>query len=70
MEIRLIIAKKMKELRQDSQLTQNKISQILGVNRVSYNRYENNEREIPIEILCKLADYYEVSLDYLVGRED
>lgn len=60
---------KLKELRLENELTQSKVAEILKVSRVVYNRYENNQREIPIELLCILADYYNVSLDYLVGRE-
>ena len=64
------ISEKLKELRIDNKLSQSDIGKIINVSRVVYNRYENDQREIPIELLCKLADFYKVSLDYLAGREE
>ena len=64
-----IVSKKLKGLRHEHNLSQSAVAGIIGVSRVVYNRYENNQREIPIEFLCVLADYYDVSMDYLVGRE-
>ena len=64
-----VVCEKLKELRIEHNLSQQKIAQILKVSRVVYNRYENNQREIPLELLCKLADFYNVTLDYLAGRE-
>ena len=61
---------KLKELRQEKDLTQAQVAEILNVSRVVYNRYENEKRLIPIEVLWALADYYQVTIDYLVGRED
>ena len=61
---------KLKELREESKLTQEQVAGILKVSRIVYNRYENCTRTIPIEALWALADYYKVSIDYLVGRED
>lgn len=59
---------KIRALREDNDLTQEKISQILSCSQRAYSHYENGTRQIPIEALIKLADYYNVSLDYLVGR--
>lgn len=64
------IGKKLKELRIEKGLTQAQIAQVLKVSRTVYNRYENNTRTITIELLCELANYYEVTLDYICGRED
>ena len=64
------ICEKLKELRLKKGLSQNSVAKIINVSRVVYNRYENDQREIPLELLCSLADYYKVSLDYLAGRED
>lgn len=61
---------KLKELRIDNELTQLQVANLLQVSRVVYNRYENAQRTIPIEILWILADYYKVTIDYIVGRED
>lgn len=45
------------------------IAEYLNCDRSLYAKYEREERVLPLEILVKLADYYGVSLDYLVGRE-
>ena len=60
---------RLKELRKAKGITQLEIGNILHVNKMTYNGYENENRQPPIEILCSIADYYNVSLDYLVGRE-
>lgn len=59
---------KLKELRENTKLNQTKTAEIIGIPRVNYNKYENNEIEPNIETLIKLADYFNVSLDYLCGR--
>lgn len=64
------IGKKLKELRIDSKLTQEQVANVLNVSRVVYNRYENNQRDIPIALLLVLADFYKVSLDFLCGIEN
>ncbi len=66
----LIVAQKLKELRLENNLTQQNVADILQVSRVVYNRYENNQRDISLELLCKLADYYNVTLDFFAGREN
>ena len=65
----LIVSQKLKELRLQNNLTQENVAKIIQVSRVVYNRYEKNQREIPLELLCKLADFYGVTLDYLLDRE-
>lgn len=60
--------KRMKDLREDHDLTQETLAQILNITQRSYSHYENGDRNIPIEILIKLADYYQTSVDYLIGR--
>ncbi len=61
---------RLKELRLENNLTQEFVASEIGVSRVVYNRYENEQRSIPLEILWVLADFYKVSVDYLIGRED
>lgn len=56
------------DLREDSDLSQKEISEILHVSQRSYSHYETGSRGIPIETLIRLADYYNISIDYLVGR--
>ena len=61
---------RLKDLREDNDLSQKKISEILYISQVTYSYYEIGKRGIPIEILCKLADYHHTSVDYLICRTD
>ncbi len=60
---------RLKELREEKKISQNKLSKELNINVMTYNGWENEKVEPNINTLCKLADYYQVSLDYLVGRD-
>jgi transcriptional regulator with XRE-family HTH domain len=62
--------KKIYDLRIDNDKTQQQIADMLVCNRQVYARYEKGIREIPISMLIKLAKYYNVSIDYLVGLTD
>ena len=55
-------------MREDNDLTQQKIADVLMCDQSLYSKYERGEREIPLTLLIKLADFYATSLDYLVGR--
>ena len=59
---------RLRDLREDAELSQQKIADYLNMHRSVYRRYESGEREIPVWALVKLADYYHTSLDYLAGR--
>lgn len=59
---------RLEDLRNDHDLTQQAVADILECKREVYRRYEKGTRTIPIDFLIKLADYYEVSIDYIVGR--
>ncbi len=59
---------RIEDLRIDHDLTQQQVADILGCQREVYRRYEKGTRTIPVEFLIQLADYYHVSIDYLVGR--
>lgn len=61
---------RIRDLREDADLTQDQIAKILHMHRTTYVRYESGEREIPLNIAILIADYYHVSLDYLAGRND
>ena len=61
---------RIRDLREDNDLTQQQISKILLCDQSLYSKYERGERDIPIALLIKLADYYKTSIDYLVGRTD
>lgn len=61
---------RIQDLRIDSDLSQKKICEILHISQRSYSHYETGSRNIPIEMLIRLADYYDTTIDYLVGRTD
>ncbi len=59
---------RIRDLREDADLTQQQVAQILLCDQSLYSKYERGERELPLGLAVKLADFYHVSLDYLVGR--
>lgn len=59
---------RIRNLREDKDLTQTELAQYLSISQRTYSRYENDERTIPIEILCKIADFHNTSVDYLLNR--
>ena len=61
---------RIRDLREDWDLTQKQIAQILGMSQTGYSKYETGENDIPTQILIKLADFYGTSTDYLLGRTD
>ena len=60
---------KLKELREQEKISQTQLAKKLNMPLITYTRYENGIREPNIETLIKLADFYNVSLDYLVDRK-
>lgn len=58
------------DLRTDHDLTQKDVAKILGISRQYYSRYENGEVDIPVRHLITLANYYNISLDFLCGILD
>lgn len=58
---------RLRDLREDHDLTQDNIATMLGCAQTTYSRYENEALNIPVDILKKLANFYNVSIDYLVG---
>lgn len=62
--------KRIEDLRIDHDLTQQQVSEILHCKREVYRRYEKGVRELPLSYAIILAQYYKVSLDYLVGLSD
>ena len=62
--------KRLRDLREDNDKTQQVIADILNMHRSVYRRYESGERETPAWVVVMLADYYQVSTDYLLGRTD
>ena len=60
--------KRIKDLRIDNDLYQKQIANLLKITRQQYGLYESGKRDIPIDLLIKLADFYNVSTDYILGR--
>ena len=59
---------RIKDLREDKNLTQQQVSDLLGIQQTVYSRYERGAQDIPVRHLLVLADYYRTSTDYLLGR--
>lgn len=62
--------KRIRDLREDADYTQEYIAHLLHINQKTYSRYETAEHAIPLTVLCFLADFYDTSVDYLLGRTD
>ncbi len=60
---------RIRDLREDSDLSQQSVADILGITRQQYQLYESGRREMPMHLFIVLADHYNVSLDYLAGRQ-
>ena len=60
--------KKIKDLRIDNDLYQKEVANILKITRQQYGLYESGKRDIPVDLLIKLADFYGVSVDYILER--
>ncbi|MDD7222628.1 MAG: helix-turn-helix transcriptional regulator [Oscillospiraceae bacterium] len=59
---------RLRDLREDADLSQKQVAEILHIQQTVYSRYERGYQTIPVEHLLVLADYYHVSVDYLLGR--
>ncbi len=59
---------RIRDLREDRDLTQKQVSSYLMCDQSLYSKYERGERDIPLELVIRLADFYNVSVDYLVCR--
>lgn len=58
-----------RNLREDNDKTQKELADYLNIKQTTYSKYELGRINIPVEMLIKLADFYDVSLDYLTGRD-
>ena len=65
-----MIYKRIRDLREDRDLTQREMGEILSCSQRVYSNYERGELDIPTEILIKLADFHNVSTDYILNRTD
>ena len=63
-----MIFENIRNLREDSDKTQEEIATYLNIKQTTYSKYELGKINIPVEVFIELADYYDVSVDYLMGR--
>lgn len=61
---------RIRDVREDLDLSQKTVADVIGCDQSLYSKYERGEREIPLRAVEKLADYYKLSVDYLLGRTD
>lgn len=61
---------RIRNFREDRDSTQKQVAEMLGMSQTGYSKYETGENDIPTQILIKLADYYNTTTDYLLGRTD
>ncbi|MBO5040962.1 MAG: helix-turn-helix transcriptional regulator [Clostridia bacterium] len=62
--------RRIRDLREDHELTQTQIAKILGMSQTGYSKYETGENDIPTSILIRLSRFYNTSIDYLLGETD
>ena len=61
---------RLKELREENNLTQTQVAEFLNVKQNTYSQYENGKRQLSIDMLIKLAKFYKVSTDYILELEN
>ena len=62
--------RRIREMREDRDLTQTQIAEMLNMSQTGYSKYETGENDVPTHILIKLADFYKTSTDYILERTD
>ncbi len=62
--------KRLRELREDHDLSQTALAKVLGMSQTGYSKYETGENDIPTAVLIRLPRYYRVSIDYLLNETD
>ena len=65
-----VMYKRIRDLREDRDLNQTQVAKHLGMSQTGYSKYETGENDIPTQILIKLSNFYNVSIDYLLGQTD
>ena len=65
-----MVFSRIRDLREDSDWTQEYVAEQLGIKQTTYSKYEFGKINVPAEMFMKLADLYGVSVDYLMGRTD
>lgn len=69
-QIKEIFSSRLRKLREKQRLKRSVLSELCGLDRNAVAQYENQERSPSIEAVCAIADYFEVSVDYLTGRKN
>ena len=64
------VYKRIRDLREDSDLSQTQVAKYLSMSQTGYSKYETGENDIPTVVLIKLARFYNTSIDYLLGETD
>lgn len=62
--------RRIRDLREDRDLNQTQVASILGMSQTGYSKYETGENDLPTSVLIKLADFYGVSIDYILNQTD
>ncbi len=62
--------RRIRDLREDRDMNQTQVAKMLGMSQTGYSKYETGENDLPTTVLIKLADFYNVSIDYLLDRTD
>lgn len=62
--------KRIRDLREDRDLNQTQVANILGMSQTGYSKYETGENDLPTTVLIKLARFYNTSIDYILGETD
>ena len=61
---------RLKELRLENNLTQHYVANVLNIKQNTYSQYESGQRQLPLELLVQLSEFYNVSTDYILGIKD
>ncbi len=61
---------RIRDLREDRDMNQTKLAQMLGMSQTGYSKYETGENDVPTAVLIRLAEFYGTSVDYLLGLTD
>ena len=66
----MLMYRRLRDLREDHELNQTQVAKMLSMSQTGYSKYETGENDIPTAVLIKLARFYGVSIDYLLGETD
>lgn len=66
----IFMSNRLRDLREDADLTQTQVAKYLGMSQTGYSKYESGENDVPTQVLIKLAQFYKTSVDYILGVSD